>query len=382
MMAPRSQLTSDVLVPDFEITGDEEAASRAFLGAVLDRLNSLGVTQLTLASAREERLAAAHQHLRSEVAGLIGQHLPQLATAVQQLNRETERLPERVLASLLGSESLLETGVRIRLRARLVSDTYLLWFPYRTLMSTLNLTQGAWDRVMLAMTGSVPSLFGALASLAKNVREHRDLKLAMHEGILERTQQQVEQRLEPLCNQFHHTVMQLRPKADRPTSDSDSIGMRLTGIEELQNRSEQIFEGALLNHATRNWLVQLLAMVGVVIFWGLMSGPIIVIYGEYFAASADVFWGQASTLQKFPHPTASLLLTSLLLSTLPLMIYCMAILTLFLRRGKVRRVVREITSEHETVIEKLKRDRIIRLDFEDELLSQAEFLLNLRKMEQ
>ena len=41
-------------------------------------------------------------------------------------------------------------------------------------MSTLNLTQGAWDRVMLALAGSIPSLFGALASWAKNARQSRD----------------------------------------------------------------------------------------------------------------------------------------------------------------------------------------------------------------
>jgi hypothetical protein len=336
---------------------------------------------LTLASARDERIEAASRRLRGEVAGLIGDHLPQLADAVQQLNRETEQLPERVLATLLGSEALLETGVRLRLRARLVSDTYLLWFPYRTVMSTLNLTQGAWDRVMLAMTGSVPSLFGALASLAKNVREHRDLKTAMHDGIHQRTQQQVEERLRPLCKQFHRAVMRLRPKADRSNTADDSSGMRLTGIEELQNQSQRIFDNAIRDHATRNWLVQLLAVLGIIIFWGLMSGPIVVIYREYFVASVHVFSGEATKLEKFPHPTASLLFTSLLLSTLPLMIYCMAILTLALRRRKVRGVVRKITAEHELAIEKLKRENIIRLDFEDQLLAQAEFLLNLRDIE-
>ncbi|MEM7476205.1 MAG: hypothetical protein AAF483_14515, partial [Planctomycetota bacterium] len=158
IMAPHVQLSKEIFVPDFEISGDEEASSTVFQGALLDRISMQGLTSVELSSTRERRIVAANQSLRQEVSELVGSELPQLAGAVSELNRETEQVPGRVLAALLGSESVLETGVRIRLRAKLVSDTSLLWFPYRTVMSTLSLTQGAWDRVILAMTGSVPSL--------------------------------------------------------------------------------------------------------------------------------------------------------------------------------------------------------------------------------
>lgn len=378
LMAPRMVLTKEVLVPDFEITGDESASGQVFLSGVLDRLNELGLTDLTLSSAREQRVAAAEERLRGEVAKLIGDELPHLASAVEQLNRETEHLPERVLASLLGSESVLETGVRMRLRARLVGDTPLLWFPYRTVMSTLNLTQGAWDRVMLALAGSVPSLFGALASLARNVRQSREFSSEIQDGVRQRTQQQVEERLRPLCQQFHRAVQKLRPRAERSTEDIESTGMQLTGIEELQTRSQQIFDSAIDRHATRGVLVQLYALIGVIVFWAFMSGPIVLIYREYFLASIDVLSGEESKLENFPHPTPGLLLTSLILSLLPLAVYCMGILTWSLSRRRVHRVAQQIVTEHETTIEQLKASNIIRLDFEDQLLAHAEFLLNFK----
>ncbi len=381
LMAPRTTLTSELLVPDFEITGDEAAASQVFLGGVLDRINDLGLTQTVLASAREQRVQAAGQRLKADVSRLIGDELPQLASAVEQLNRETEHLPERVLASLLGSEAVLETGVRMRLRARLVTDTSLVWFPYRTVMSTLNLTQGAWDRVMLALAGSVPSLFGALASWARNVRQNREFATEIQDGIRQRTQQQVEERLRPLCDQFHRTVMKLRPRAERSRDELNSTGMRLSGIEELQTRSQQIFDGAIDRNTTRNWIVQLYALVGVVLFWMFMAGPIVLIYREYFMASMDVLTGRESHLESFPHPTPGLLFTSLILSLLPLAIYCMVILTWSLSRRKVGNVAKQIVDEHEQTIEQLKASRVIRLEFEDELLGQTEFLLNLRESE-
>lgn len=378
LLAPRATLVPEVLVPDFEITGDESAASQVFVGSLLDRLNCLPLTDSELSSTRERRLLAAGQRLRTRVAELIASELPQLASAVEQLNRETEQIPERVLASLLGSETVLETGVRMRLRARLVADTSLLWFPYRTVMSTLNLTQGAWDRVMLAMAGSVPSLFGALSSMARNVRQSQEFNSSMQEGIRQRTQEQVQERLRPLCHQFHRTLMKMRPRSQRSREASDAAGMQLLGIEELQTRSQHIFDSAIERHATRFWLTQGYALLGVVLFWGFMAGPIVLIYREYFSASVGVFTGQESHLESFPHPTPGLMFTSLVLSMLPLAIYCMVILTWSLSRRRVRHVSKQIVSEHDRAIEALKEEQIIRLEFEDEMLAQAEFLLNLQ----
>lgn len=379
MMAPKTQLQREILVPDFEITGDEEASSQVFVGQFLDQMSELGLTDLALESARDHRVSAAGNRLRSEVSKLIGDEIPQLASAVEQLNRETEHLPERVLDSLLGSESVLETGVRMRLRARLVGDTSLLWFPYRTLMSTLNLTQGAWDRVMLAMTGSVPSLFGALTSWARNVRQNQEFTTEIQEGIRQRTQQQVEERLKPLCKQFHRTVMKLRPRAERSRDEVDASGMHLSGIEELQTRSQKIFESAINQHATKGWVLQVYAILGMLIFWSFMSGPIILIYKEYLMASVNVVLGRESHLSEFPHPTPGLLFTSVILSTLPLAVYCMVILTWALSEKKVKRVSSQIVDEHETTINELKQSNVIRLEFEDQLLGQAEYLLNLAK---
>lgn len=378
LIAPRVKLAKEVLVPDFEITGDEQSAGEVFLGSLLDRFNELGLTEAEISSAKDQRIQSANQRLRTQVADLIGDELPQLAAAVSQLNRETEQVPERVLAALLGSESVLETGVRMRLRTRLINDTSLLWFPYRTVMSTLNLTQGAWDRVVLAMAGSVPSLFGALASWAKNVRDNREFSSQVQDGIRKRTQEQVEERLKPLCDHFHRTVMKLRPREERTLDPVDGTGMRLLGIEELQTQSQQMFNDAIDENATKSWIVQLYALVGVLIFWVFMSGPIVLIYKEYFLATVSVLTGNDATLEQFPHPTPGLLLTSLFLSMLPLAIYCMVILTWSLSRRKVRVVAQEIVSQHENAIRALKDDEVIRLDFEDQLLAQAEFLLNLR----
>ncbi|MCA9193349.1 MAG: hypothetical protein KDB03_16370 [Planctomycetales bacterium] len=377
ILAPQAIISPDVLVPDFEITGDESQSSRTFIATIMDRLNEVSLSELAMGNSRDTRVQVAQERLRREVAQLIRVELPHLRQAVEQLNRETEHLPEHILASLLGSNAVLETGIRLRLRARLVSDAALIWFPYRTVMATLNLTQGAWDRVVLAMTGSVPSLFGALSSWARNARQSKEFSLEMQNGIRNRSQKIVEERLQPLVRQFQQAVMKLRPREQRLTIEQKSELMMLSGIEELQLQSQEIFDRTLDEHASRRWLAQFWGLGGVLVFWMFMAGPIVLLYREYFHASLGVFTGADEHLEDFPHPTPGLFLTSLILSLLPLLIYCMLVLTLSLPKRKISRVAKQILNEHEQAIAELKSSAVIRLVFDDSLLAQAEYLLNL-----
>jgi hypothetical protein len=150
------------------------------------------------------------------------------------------------------------------------------------------------------------------------------------------------------------------------------------GVDQLQTRSQQIFEQAIEEHCTRPWKIQLAAAGGMILFWALMAAPILVLYREYLGVAWSVWHGQEVGLEKFPHPGPGLIFTSLLLSAFPLMIYCMIVLTLMLRAGRIRLAARRVLMEHEAAIRKLQDDQVIRVHFEDPLLQQAEYLLNLK----
>lgn len=380
LMAPHSQVTTEILVSDFEVTGNEAASGAQLKAQLLDLLSELGITQSTLSTATEVRLQSATRRLKSEVGQLVHQELPQLSDAVAQLHRETEQLPARVLESLLGSQSMLETGIRMRLRSRMTNDTSLLWFPYRTMMSALNLTHGAWDRLMLAMTGSVPSLFGALSMWAKNVRTGQSFTADVNDGIRQRTEQQIEDRLRPQCEQFRRAVRKLRSREDRTAlAESPDLSVKLIGIDEFQMRSRDIFEETLEKYAIPGWRVQVLAFGGTLLFWTLMAAPVMVLYRDYFDAVWSVWSGVETNLEQFPSPRAGLFLTSVCLSVLPLMIYCMLVLTLALRRGKMSVIASEVAQLHHQEIDRIHQSQQVRIQYDDELLEQAEFLLGLNR---
>ena len=155
--------------------------------------------------------------------------------------------------------------------------------------------------------------------------------------------------------------------------------MNLSGIEELQADSRAIFERAIGENVTPPWLTQLLAIFGTVLFWGFMAGPIVSIYHQYFSASYESLVAGEVHPEGFPHPHPSLIVTSVILSLLPLIVYAMVVLTVTLSNGKVRRVSSEIEKAHSQSIERLRSSGVIRLEFEDRLLQQAEFLLNLSR---
>jgi hypothetical protein len=371
--APKSRLLTPVLIEDFEATGNEEAASRRLRELVSQRLKSQSLSEL--GETREARLSAATTRLKSQIHHLLETTAPQLSRSVHRLVSESQQLPNRVVESVLGSTVILETAVRARLRAQVVSDTSPIWFPYRTTISLLSMTQGAWDRLLLAMTGSIPSIFGTLVTWAKNIQQSRKIEWEMQEGLRERLNRQVEDQLAPMQQQFHRALSRVRSSHGSQSSNPGRVVLR--GIEELQSRSQSLFESVLQRNRASRWSLMLCAFLGTLIFWGLLVGPIVAIYRQYFLACYSSFMNQTTDVGAFPHPSPAMLATSIFLSFIPLLLYAMITLTSFIRRSKIERISRGLIEQHHALVNELQSNGILRLDFEDSILEKAQFLLSL-----
>lgn len=380
--APQSDWLEPITVVDFDISANAAEVGHHTAQAIVERLRSRPLDDISLSRSKEQRLQAAQERFRVQVSRLVGDQIPQLASAVRKLYQETEKIPEEVISSMLGSPLILQAAVRSRMRTQLVNDTSALWFPYRSILSLLHLTHGAWDRVLMSLTGSVPSLFGALTAWARNFQQTRQLQWEMQSGLRERIEQQVRDRIEPLCEHFQRVVQRLQTRgAIVPRSASSEsvsgLGIQLTGIQQLQNQSQNIFENTLAQNAFSRLPLQLAGFVGTVLFWAFLSGPIISVYRQYFQASYHAISDSVATVEHFPHPSPNLFFTSLLLSVLPLLIYCMVVLTLYLRRSTIERVSALIQQRHYQTIEEMKAAGTLKLHFENPLLDQAQFLIHL-----
>lgn len=372
--APKTKFLESILVPDFEADGDESKIGLAVARDLQTRLQSESLDDI--AATRANRLSAATDRLRHRIGQMLDSQLPQLSAAVRRLHSEADALPSQTIETVLGSRVVLQSAVRGRLRTQMIADTGMIWFPFRTVLTVLGLTHGAWDRLLLSLSGSVPSIFGTFAAWARNVQQSRKINWEMHEGIRDLLNRQIQDRLEPVQAQFHRAVTRMRGSDQENKSTSASPQIRLSGVEELQSRARSTFEWSVDKHQMPWVTLQLFALIGTVIFWLLMAGPIVSIYRQYLGASYETLSGAQASVEHFPHPSPALLFTSVLLSLIPMLIYAMIVLSWSQRRTKIHRIADNTYAEEVKLVDELKLSGVISLHYDDPLLEHAEFLIH------
>ncbi|KLU06327.1 hypothetical protein RISK_001538 [Rhodopirellula islandica] len=384
--APQSQIAPAVIVRDFEIDEQGEDEIGIQLAETLGRRIEEAICESGGGDQRRStRLSALDARFSAAVASVLQTQLPELTNAVDRLNAEATRLPSEVAGTLLGGTTPLRAAIRSRLRLSLMADTAAIWFPYRTVLSLLNLTHGAWDRVLLSLSGSLPSLIGAVYAGARNLNDQRAADMDLRSGLRQRTAASVADRLGPMARRFRAELNQLRHgsiEADLESSPDTPVAS-LAGIETLQESSQKSFDTAITQGSTTTWFANAAGLAGTLLFWLLMTGPLVALYRGYFDASystmRDVLQaeGVAGDLNKFPRPDMSMMLTSLLLSVLPMAVFSMLILSWAQAKGRVDRIESRLRDEHEHLVQKLQRDGVLRLAWSDPLLADAEFLLSV-----
>lgn len=379
--APSSVVVDPVIVEDFEVQGRSEAdVGRAAAESVAERLQSEIGGSWEGDPRQSTRLGALDARFRAALHSILSDHLPDLTVAVQRLNQEARALPAEVAETLVGSGGPLRAAVRSRLRLSLLTDTAAIWFPYRSQLGLLNLTHGAWDRVLMSLSGSLPSLVGAVWAGARNVSHQHSSEAEIRDGLRKRSAAAVADRLSPLTQRFREELIALRHE-DRTVGGADEDPRRthpasLAGVDALQEASQRILDEAVDRESISRSAAILCGIAGTALFWGLMSGPIVALYRGYFDASYATLRELAGDLQSFPRPDLSMLLTSLLLSLLPTALFAMWVLSVAQSRGRVDRTESRIRQQHHETITRLQNDGVLRLQWNDPLLSDAEFLLS------
>jgi len=380
--APTSMIASPVMIDDFEVDGrSENAVSQAAAEAVAECLQSEMGNAWQGDRRRSTRLAALDGRFRAALHSVLSDQLPGLTAAVQRLNTEATALPLEVAESLVGSGGPLRAAVRSRLRLSLLTDTAAICFPYRSVLGLLNLTHGAWDRVLMSLSGSLPSLVSAVWSSSKNLSAQRGAEQDVRNGLQRRSAAAVADRLGPLAARFRDELSELRePRSASKESlrnhEPRSQVAYLSGINTLQESSQRIFDDAVDRVAVTRTTAILCATAGTAVFWFLMAGPIVALYRGYFDASFVTLRDFAGDLERFPRPDFSMMLTSFLLSLLPTALFSMVVLSMAQSRARVNRAETRIRELHREAIARLQRDGVLRLRWDEPLLEDAEFLLS------
>jgi hypothetical protein len=249
------------------------------------------------------------------------------------------------------------------------------------MLGLLNLTHGAWDRVLMSLSGSLPSLIGAVWTSTKNLSIDRGAVQDIREGLRQRSAAAVADRLGPLAARFRDELSELRQDRNSGASKfslhtGKSQVAYLSGLDSLQESSQRIFDEEVDRVATSRFAALMAGLIGTAVFWFLMAGPIVALYRGYFDASYVALRDLAGNLDRFPRPDLSMMLTSLLLSMLPTALFAMVVLSLAQGRRRVHRAEDQIRQRHQETITALQREGVLQLRWDEPLLADAEFLLS------
>ncbi|MCD0461585.1 GTPase domain-containing protein [Roseiconus lacunae] len=389
-VAPTSVIARPILCDDFFLSEESEATVGARVsGELVKRLKAELENNPDSDRRRSVKLEALDNRFRAALSGLLAEKLPGLTRAVERLNEEATKLPGQVAQTLVGADGPLAAAVRSRLRLSLLTSIGAIWFPFRTVLGVLNLTSGAWDRLLLSLSGSLPSLVSTIYTSTKMLAGDRNASEEIRTGLQRRSSAAVSDRLGPLARQFRDELELLRTSdSETPsampgsTRSNEAQVASLSGIEALQERSHSIFEAAIEQNAIR-WATPF-ALVGTLIFWTLMAGPFVALYKEYIAASFDSLatTGQLHehVMERFPKPEFAMVLTSLVLSILPTAIFAMFAISAAQSKKRTGAVIEQIRDQHDEAIRSLQREGVLCLRWDEPLLSDAEFLMSAGRM--
>lgn len=380
--APTSVIAPAVMIDDFDVEGRSEAEVGQLAAAqVSDSIGEMLGTSWEGDRRRSARLAALDARFRGALHSVLSDQLPGLTAAVARLNDEARALPQEIAESLVGLGGPLRAAIRSRLRLTFLTETAAFWFPYRSMLGLLNLTHGAWDRVLMSLSGSLPSLIGAVWTSTKNLSIDRGAVQDIREGLRQRSAAAVADRLGPLAARFRDELSELRQDRNSGASKfslhtGKSQVAYLSGLDSLQESSQRIFDEEVDRVAPSRFAALMAGLIGTAVFWFLMAGPIVALYRGYFDASYVTLRDLAGNLDRFPRPDLSMMLTSLLLSMLPTALFAMVVLSLAQGRRRVHRAEDQIRQRHQETITALQREGVLQLRWDEPLLADAEFLLS------
>lgn len=383
--APGTRFLEPITVADFEATGDEIGIGLQLQRTLQTRLAN---EDLKIASATKSvRLQAAMDRLRHRVAQAISSQVPQLTAAIDRLTATADALPTQAIETVLGSKQTLRNAIRDRVRGEIISGTGLFWFPYRTLLGILGFTHGAWDRLVLSMTGSLPSIFGTFVTLARNLTNAKQAHQELRDGIKDQLTRQVQDQLLPAQQEFYRAIDRIRStertseryrNMPRDSHQVESgLRIRMGGIDALQTQAREVFESTLEKHRISRWILQCLGLTASLVFWGLMAGPVLAVYRQYFFASWHAWSDGTKDLGEFPSPSPTMMITAVGISIFPVLLIAMLVMGWFQRAKRLDAIADEIYARELQKVDALKQDGTIRLYYEDPLLENAEYLTSL-----
>lgn len=376
LWCPKSKVLAPVLIPMLEDASDE--ASRSKLEATArDKVSKVLAEQLRHPSPDPARLAEGRfVRFLDEITEESKALLERVRQPYRELVDEEKKAVHTVAEQLAGNPRQLQAGIRLRMLAGLMDRCPLIFFPFRSFLGILTLVAGAWDRLILGLFGSFPSLAMTVLQSGRNARQLAENRQAAREELRQKATSLATGELARANRKFLLAIREALPDGARSRFDYTSSETELEGLEEVESEAEKIFDQIFGTRRPRGVFVFVMGLLSMFAWIGLAAGPIWSIYNEFFNAWGVAFDGsQPGKWTEFPVPSGGMIVSTLLLTFGPVFLMAMIALVLSVTPGRVDRCAEAVWSKTIERLNDFIKTGLVRLKADDEMRNAVRELL-------
>lgn len=315
------------------------------------------------------------ERLRRDLAGDLREFISRVGPAHEELAAKEAGLARELVGKIVGEDPQLAAGLRMKMRLHTLAATPAWFFPYRTFFGAFTFTAGAWDRLAFAMAGSIPSLTLLAFQTARNAKRMGEMKEDVRRGLAERLQRLADDELAS-CNRILVRSIRSTLPPDPEGNEAILAPTRFVGLERVTSDSGEIFDSVVAKHACPRGLSLIFGALATLAFISLAAGPLWVVYREFFQAWTGGLTGMNGVKwTAFPAPSAGMIFATLLLVLLPVAMLALVSSVVATPQKRVAAAANKVRQEHDSMLENLARQQVIRLESDDPVREAVRLIL-------
>jgi len=371
---PDSEILTPVRIPRIDNFGELAAQAQSTL-----------ITALTSLLQRQDVNPVPIQHqkytqLLQSLAVELHPFLSKIRPYYENLNREEKKAAATIAREIIGDDRQLRAYLRIRLLSETVETCSPIYFPFRLFASLWALTIGAWDRLILALFGSLPSLFSVMVQSGKNIKNTFKNNDIARTALRNRCSTIAKNILADPERIFYRSVKENLPESFHPDYSKTNTQPELCGLDELESETSRVLLKGINASPPKKKTINTLGAISTILWITLMAGPAFAIYSAFLKAWSAAFYsgntGLTETWQNFPAPDFGMMATSLFLIFLPVFILSFIPIVSSVTQKRQKKSAQTVHQKMEGLINELNNNNTLHLHREDEVQNAVKLLLN------
>ncbi|MDG4594908.1 MAG: 50S ribosome-binding GTPase [Candidatus Contendobacter sp.] len=341
----KEQILPPVFVPDcknkFNQEFDEGKEGQKLAQRICDALARIEPGEIT------DRIENRMNKFRDNFRRRLDNKISNIKAPMRMYNEKFSGLPQLLADRVGGDQETILSTIQLTVLRQVLYKTSPIWFPYRPFLMLLALIRGATLSFTLGILGRLPSLALSAFQAFRNLKKISIADAEISQRLEQRCEHIILDELREPLNILHNRFQELEkgPIAAKKADllSFNLLSFKVIGIDPLLDYSKEQYARLAQKYTPSLLWLQVTALLGTALFWVLIAGPLNAMYGEYLITSWKSFQaGESLTFKAFQTVELSKFIAAIILSSVPVFLFGMAMLWSFTQAKRLRYCAYEI----------------------------------------